>query len=103
MCFRLGEFVTGTGDLLLAEIDQCPFYVDARLYQAWGEPVLTLDVEPGFPEGFSLAAGDGTHFVVRGQPSLTELGLSTGKKARLRRILFRHGLGNGTALFLPYD
>jgi len=67
MCFRLGEFVTGAGDLLLAEIDRCPFYVDARLYRAWGEPVLTLDVEPGFPEGFSLAAGDGMHFVVHGQ------------------------------------
>ena len=37
------------------------------------------------------------------RPSLTELGLSTGKKARLHRILFRHGLRNGTALFLPYD
>ncbi len=37
------------------------------------------------------------------RPGLTELGLSTGKKARLRRILFRHGAANGTALFLPYD
>ena len=69
MCFRQGEFITGAGDLLLAEIGRCPFYVDARLYQAWGEPVLTLDVEPGFPEGFSLPAGDGMHFVVRGQPA----------------------------------
>lgn len=34
---------------------------------------------------------------------LGELGLATGKKARLNRILYRHGLGNGTALFLPYD
>ena len=34
---------------------------------------------------------------------LTDLGLSTGKKARLHRILFQHGLRNGTALFLPYD
>ena len=32
-----------------------------------------------------------------------ELGLSTGKKARLHRILYQHGLRNGTALFLPYD
>jgi len=32
-----------------------------------------------------------------------DLGLSVGKKTRLRRILFRYGLGNGTALFLPYD
>lgn len=29
--------------------------------------------------------------------------LDTGKKARLHRILFQHGLCNGTALFLPYD
>jgi fructose-bisphosphate aldolase, class I len=37
------------------------------------------------------------------RPSLDQLGLSTGKKARLRRILHEHGLRNGTALFLPYD
>jgi class I fructose-bisphosphate aldolase len=37
------------------------------------------------------------------RPGLDRLGLSTGKKARLRRILYRHGLGNGTAIFLPYD
>jgi class I fructose-bisphosphate aldolase len=35
--------------------------------------------------------------------SLSECGLSTGKKARLQRILFQHGVGNGTAIFLPYD
>jgi class I fructose-bisphosphate aldolase len=29
--------------------------------------------------------------------------LDSGKKARLHRILFQHGLCNGTALFLPYD
>src|SRR5262245_42254639 len=34
---------------------------------------------------------------------LSELGLSTGKRTRLRRILFDHGLRNGTAFFLPYD
>ena len=37
------------------------------------------------------------------RPPLDQLGLSSGKKARLHRILYRHGLGNGTALFLPYD
>jgi class I fructose-bisphosphate aldolase len=37
------------------------------------------------------------------RPPLASLGLSTGKKARLHRILYSHGLGNGTALFLPYD
>jgi class I fructose-bisphosphate aldolase len=36
-------------------------------------------------------------------PNLNHLGLSTGKKARLHRILYQSGLRNGTALFLPYD
>jgi class I fructose-bisphosphate aldolase len=37
------------------------------------------------------------------QPGIASAGLSTGKKARLTRILHQHGLRNGTALFLPYD
>src|SRR5690348_26146 len=37
------------------------------------------------------------------RPGLDKLGLSTGKKARLHRILHEHGLRNGTAIFLPYD
>ncbi len=37
------------------------------------------------------------------RPSLDQTGISAGKKARLHRILYRHGLGNGTAIFLPYD
>jgi fructose-bisphosphate aldolase, class I len=35
--------------------------------------------------------------------ALEQTGLSPGKKARLHRILYRNGLGNGTAIFLPYD
>jgi len=37
------------------------------------------------------------------RPQLAELGLNTGKKTRLHRILHEHGLRNGTAFFLPYD
>jgi hypothetical protein len=37
------------------------------------------------------------------RPPLSQCGLSAGKRARLHRILYQHGLGNGTALFLPYD
>jgi len=37
------------------------------------------------------------------RPTISDLGLNAGKKARLFRILFQHGLCNGTALFLPYD
>jgi class I fructose-bisphosphate aldolase len=35
--------------------------------------------------------------------NLDQLGLGTGKKARLHRILYQFGPRNGTALFLPYD
>lgn len=37
------------------------------------------------------------------RPALDQLGLGTGKKARLHRILHEHGARNGTAIFLPYD
>ena len=40
---------------------------------------------------------------VNERPTISDLGLNPGKKARLFRILFQHGLCNGTALFLPYD
>jgi fructose-bisphosphate aldolase, class I len=35
--------------------------------------------------------------------TITNLGLSAGKMTRLHRMLYQYGLGNGTALFLPYD
>ncbi len=37
------------------------------------------------------------------RPALTQLGPGAGKKARLHRILHRSALGNGTAIFLPYE
>jgi uncharacterized protein (DUF779 family) len=65
MCLPAGEYLTGPGDVLLGRIDGCPFYMDARLYRAWHPELLVLDVERGTPDGFSLAAGDGLHFVTR--------------------------------------
>ena len=68
MCFPAGEFLTGSGDLLLGSVAGAPFYIDQRLYQAWHPGQLILDVAPGPPEGFSLPAGEGQHFVTRGKP-----------------------------------
>ena len=65
MCFLAGEYQTGPGDLLLGRIAGCPFYMDMQQYMAWHPAQLVLDVEPGSPEGFSLAAGEGLHFVTR--------------------------------------
>ena len=37
------------------------------------------------------------------RPTLADLDLSTGKKARLHRLLYKNGPANGTLLFLPID
>jgi uncharacterized protein (DUF779 family) len=63
MCFPDGEFIVGDNDLLLGEIEGCPFYIDKQLDAAWNEDRFVLDVAPGDAEGFSLPAGDGLRFV----------------------------------------
>ena len=65
MCFAAGEFITGAGDRLLGDVEGCPFYIDGALDVAWNYPQLVLDVAAGEPEGFSLGAGAGQHFVTR--------------------------------------
>jgi uncharacterized protein (DUF779 family) len=65
MCFPAGEFILGDTDLLLGEIEGCPFYIDARICQSWNDAPLILDLAPGDPEGFSLGPGGGLHFVTR--------------------------------------
>ena len=60
-----GEFLVGGIDVLLGDIDGCPFYIDKRLDQAWHQEQFLLDTAPGEPEDFSLAAGDNLHFVTR--------------------------------------
>ncbi|MGD8322331.1 MAG: fructose-bisphosphate aldolase [Gemmatimonadota bacterium] len=37
------------------------------------------------------------------RPKLDEMGLSLGKKVRLHRMMYEHGLKNGTLLILPID
>jgi uncharacterized protein (DUF779 family) len=64
MCFPEGEFIVGDNDVLLGEIDGCPFYIDERLDEAWHQDQFVLDVTPGAAEGFSLPAGDGLRFVI---------------------------------------
>ncbi|MEP7036151.1 MAG: DUF779 domain-containing protein [Actinomycetota bacterium] len=63
MCFPLGEFLLGDLDILLGDIEGCPFYIDKRLDEAWHQDVFLLDVADGVPEDFSLGAGENQHFV----------------------------------------
>jgi uncharacterized protein (DUF779 family) len=58
------ELAPGPGDLLLGDVAEVPFYVDAEQFHRWGEPKFVLDVAAGAPEGFSLGA-PAAHFVTR--------------------------------------
>jgi uncharacterized protein (DUF779 family) len=59
------EYVVGDADVLLGHVEGCPFYLDRRLDDAEHHEHFVLDVEAGEPEGFSLEAGTGRHFVTR--------------------------------------
>ena len=65
MCFADGEFVIGSHDVRLGDVGGCPFYIDARQFDVWKHTQLILDVSIGEPEGFSLAAGEDRHFIIR--------------------------------------
>ena len=69
--FSRGEFLVGDNDVLLGEIDGCPFYIDAGLDRAWHQDRFVLDVAAGPAEGFSLPAGDNltsSSFLRRARP-----------------------------------
>ena len=64
ICVEREELPPSPHDLLLGVLDDAPFYIDADLYERWGNPGLVLDVRPGDAEGFSLSPPD-AHFVTR--------------------------------------
>ncbi|MGO9673601.1 MAG: DUF779 domain-containing protein [Methylocella sp.] len=66
MCFPLGEFRTGSGDVLLGEIAGCPVYIDAAQFKLWSHTQLIIDVVKGRGAGFSLEAPEGVRFLTRG-------------------------------------
>jgi uncharacterized protein (DUF779 family) len=65
MCFPEGDFRVGASDVCVGDVEGCPVYVSRRELEAWEHRDLVLDVEPGYADGLSLAAGEGLHFVSR--------------------------------------
>ncbi|MGE5765302.1 MAG: DUF779 domain-containing protein [Mycobacterium leprae] len=65
MCYPAGEFLVGSGDVLLGDVEGCPFYMGAAQFEYWRHTHLTVDVVPGRGAGFSLEAPDGVRFLTR--------------------------------------
>ncbi|MEJ5945076.1 DUF779 domain-containing protein [Pseudokineococcus basanitobsidens] len=65
MCYPMGDFLTGSGDVLLGEVDGAPFWMSASQYAYWRHTHLTVDVVPGRGSGFSVEAPEGVRFLVR--------------------------------------
>lgn len=67
MCFPLGEFKVGASDVLLGEVEGCPFYIGGAQWERWQHTSLTLDAVPGRGASFSIEIPTGMRFIVRSE------------------------------------
>ena len=74
MCYVEGEFLLGDQDVLLGEIEGCPFYIGAAQLKRWENTHLVIDVVPGRGAGFSLEAPEGMRFLTRSELCAPESG-----------------------------
>ncbi|KMO42484.1 acetaldehyde dehydrogenase [Methylobacterium variabile] len=65
MCFAVGDFLVGGGDVRLGEIGGADFYISAPQYAVWQHTQLVIDVVPGRGGMFSLENGSGLRFLLR--------------------------------------
>ena len=62
MCFRVGDFIVGSRDVMLGEVHGCKFYMAADQFELWKNTHLTIDVTPGRGASFSLEIPLGVRF-----------------------------------------
>jgi hypothetical protein len=65
MCYPRGEFMTGDSDVLLATIEDTPFFMSVPQFEYWKHTQLILDVVPGRGGMFSLDGPEGLRFLIR--------------------------------------
>ncbi|GAB3603274.1 DUF779 domain-containing protein [Microbacterium aureliae] len=85
MCYPLGMFITGPGDVHLGAVDAglaqpVDVWMSASQFEYWKYTHLTIDVVPGRGAGFSVESPTGKRFLIRSrmldEPELAALGLS---------------------------
>ncbi len=65
MCYEAGEFLVGSSDVWLGEIDGCDFYMAKDQFEFWKHTELTIDVTAGRGASFSLEIPLGVRFVTK--------------------------------------
>ena len=65
MCYEAGEFLVGSADVWLGEIDGCDFYMAKDQFEFWKHTELTIDVTPGRGASFSLEIPLGVRFITK--------------------------------------
>lgn len=65
MCFQQGDYIVGDMDVLVGEIGNVPFYMNADQYDRWKHTDLVIDAIDGIGGMFSLENGSGRRFLTR--------------------------------------
>ena len=63
MCFQKGDFLIGSRDLCLGEIDGCKFYMAPDQFEYYKNMHITVDVTEGRGSSFSLEIPLGVRFM----------------------------------------
>jgi uncharacterized protein (DUF779 family) len=63
MCFAKGDFMLGSRDLCLGEVDGCEFYMAADQFEYYRNSHIVIDVSPGRGSSFSLEIPLGLRFM----------------------------------------
>ena len=83
MCYPVGMFLTGAGDVLLGALDvgldePVEVFMSVSQFEYWKYTPLTIDVVPGRGAGFSVEGPTGMRFLIRsrmlGEDELAALG-----------------------------
>lgn len=72
MCYPVGDFKIGAGDVKLGEVDGVEVYISGPQFEAWKHTQLIIDVVPGRGGMFSLDNGREKRFLTRSRVFSTD-------------------------------
>lgn len=64
MCFKKGEFIVGSNDIYVGDIEGCAFFMSADQFEYWKHTQLTIDITQGRGSSFSLEIPLGIRFII---------------------------------------